>query len=54
VDGRARALADDLAENAPLGMANAKRARNAALETPLEHGLEFERALGHELDETHD
>jgi enoyl-CoA hydratase/3-hydroxyacyl-CoA dehydrogenase len=54
VDDPARALADDLAENAPLGMANAKRALNAALETPLEHWLEFERALGHELDETHD
>lgn len=54
VDDRARALADDLAENAPLGMANAKRALDAALETPLEQGLEFERALGHELDDTRD
>jgi enoyl-CoA hydratase/3-hydroxyacyl-CoA dehydrogenase len=54
VDETAQALADRLAENAPLGMANAKRALNAALETPLDEGLALERALGRELDSTHD
>lgn len=51
---RAREVADDLAGNAPLGMARAKRALNAALETPLDEGLEFERTLGRELDDTRD
>ena len=54
VDETAQALADRLAENAPLGMANAKRALNAALETPLDEGLALERALGRELDATRD
>jgi enoyl-CoA hydratase len=54
VDARARALADDLCENAPLGMANAKVALNAALETPLDEGLELERTLGARLDDTYD
>jgi enoyl-CoA hydratase/carnithine racemase len=54
VDDRARAFADRLCENAPLGLRNAKRALNAALETPLEQGLELERSLGRELDDTHD
>lgn len=54
VDARARELADDLCENAPLGMTNAKTALNAALETPLDEGLELERTLGRELDETYD
>ena len=54
VDGRARDLADDLCENAPLGMANAKVALNAALETPLDEGLELERTLGARLDDTYD
>lgn len=54
VDKRARAFADDLCENAPLGLQNGKEALNAALETPLQQGLEFERALGRELDDTRD
>ena len=54
VDERAKALADRLSENAPLGLRNAKRALNAALETPLEAGLELERSLGRELDDTRD
>jgi enoyl-CoA hydratase/carnithine racemase len=54
VDAQARALADDLCENAPLGLQNAKQALNAALETPLDEGLALERALGRELDDTAD
>ncbi|MDF9745760.1 enoyl-CoA hydratase/isomerase family protein [Natrinema salsiterrestre] len=54
VDDRAKAFADDLCENAPLGLRNGKRALNAAFELPLERGLEYERQLGRELDETHD
>jgi enoyl-CoA hydratase/carnithine racemase len=54
VDSRARALADDLCENAPLGLRNAKQALDAALETPLDEGLALERALGRELDDTAD
>lgn len=54
VDERARAFADRLCENAPLGLRNGKRALNAALETPLEQGLEYERELGRALDDTHD
>jgi enoyl-CoA hydratase/carnithine racemase len=54
VDGRARVLADRLCANAPLGLRNAKRALDAAMETPLEAGLELERSLGRELNDTHD
>ncbi|WP_408959614.1 enoyl-CoA hydratase/isomerase family protein [Natrinema sp. 74] len=54
VDKRAKAFADDLCENAPLGLRNGKRALNAAFEMSLEQGLEYERRLGHELDDTHD
>ena len=54
VDERAKAFADDLCENAPLGLRNAKKALNAALEMPLERGLEYERRLGYELDDTRD
>jgi enoyl-CoA hydratase/carnithine racemase len=54
VDEQARALADDLCENAPLGLRNAKQALAAALETPLDEGLALERALGRELDDTAD
>jgi enoyl-CoA hydratase/carnithine racemase len=54
VDERAKAFADDLCENAPLGLRNGKEALNAALETPLQQGLELERALGRELDDTRD
>jgi len=54
VDDRTKAFADRLCENAPLGLRNAKRALNAALETPLEQGLDLERSLGRALDDTHD
>lgn len=54
VDDRARAFGDRLAENAPLALRNAKRSLNAAFEMPLEQGLEFERSLAGELDDTHD
>ncbi|THE64018.1 enoyl-CoA hydratase/isomerase family protein [Salinadaptatus halalkaliphilus] len=54
VDEHARALADDLAANAPLGIENARKALNAALEMPLDEGLEYEQALGEQLDDTHD
>jgi enoyl-CoA hydratase/3-hydroxyacyl-CoA dehydrogenase len=54
VDDRAKAFADDLCENAPLGLQNGKRALNAALEMPLEQGLAYERRLGRDLDDTHD
>ncbi|ELY37273.1 enoyl-CoA hydratase/isomerase family protein [Natronorubrum tibetense] len=54
VDERAKAFADGLCDNAPLGLRNAKRALNAALEMPLERGLAYERQLGYELDDTDD
>lgn len=54
VDEQTRAFADDLTTNAPLGMMNAKQTLNAALETPLDEGLQLERALGRELDDTQD
>ncbi|TYL40301.1 enoyl-CoA hydratase/isomerase family protein [Natronococcus pandeyae] len=54
VDERAKAFADRLCENAPLGLENGKRALNAAFEMPLEQGLQFERTLGRELDDTDD
>lgn len=54
VDERTKAFADRLCENAPLGLENGKRALNAALEMPLDQGLQFERALGRELDDTDD
>ncbi|WP_226482699.1 enoyl-CoA hydratase/isomerase family protein [Natrinema amylolyticum] len=54
VDARARELADELAENAPLGMENARKALNAALEMPLDEGLAYEQALGSQLDDTYD
>ncbi|SIS06848.1 enoyl-CoA hydratase/isomerase family protein [Natronorubrum thiooxidans] len=54
VDERTKAFADRLCENAPLGLRNAKQALNAALEMPLEQGLDYERQLGYELDDTRD
>ncbi len=54
VDERAREFADDLCENAPLGMERAKRLLNAAFDVPLEQGLALEESLGRELDDTHD
>ncbi|OAQ51443.1 hypothetical protein HTG_17275 [Natrinema mahii] len=54
VDERAKAFADDLCDNAPLGLRKGKQALNAAFDMPLERGLEYERQLGHELDDTRD
>ena len=54
VDERTKAFADRLCENAPIGMRRAKTALNAALETPLQQGLEYERSLGRGLDDTRD
>ena len=54
VDARAREFADDLCTNAPLGMTRAKRALDAAFETSLEEGLELERELAAEIDDSHD
>ncbi|WP_435551692.1 enoyl-CoA hydratase/isomerase family protein [Natrinema sp. CGMCC1.2065] len=53
-DDRAREWADSLTENAPLGMKHARQLLNAALETPLEQGLEREGELGETLTETDD
>ncbi|MFT4884675.1 MAG: enoyl-CoA hydratase/carnithine racemase [Natronomonas sp.] len=54
VDERAKAFADRLCENAPLGLRQGKKALNAAFEMPLQQGLELERSLGQKLDDTHD
>lgn len=54
VDDRARAFAERLCENAPLGLESGKRALNEAFDRPLEDGLAFERELGRELDDTRD
>lgn len=54
VDARARELADELTENAPLGMAAARKALNAALELPIDESLDYERALGEPLVDTRD
>lgn len=45
VDTRARELADDLAEKAPLGIQRALRAFQATFDVPLEDGLEIEHQL---------
>ncbi|MFC6939939.1 enoyl-CoA hydratase/isomerase family protein [Salinirubellus sp. GCM10025818] len=54
VDARAREFADDLCANAPLGMTRAKRALDAAFETSLEEGLELERELAAEIEDSRD
>ena len=54
VDARARELADELCTNAPLGMTRAKRALDAAFETSLEEGLELERELAAEIEDSRD
>lgn len=54
VDERAKAFADDLTENAPLGMERAKRLLNGAFDVPLEQGLALEESLGRGLDDTRD
>lgn len=45
VDDRARALADDLTEKAPLGIQNALEAFQATFDVPLEDGLSTEHRL---------
>ncbi|MFD1513736.1 enoyl-CoA hydratase/isomerase family protein [Halomarina rubra] len=54
VDERARAFADGLTENAPLGMERALRAFDHALDVPLEDGLDVEGYLAAPLYDTHD
>jgi enoyl-CoA hydratase/carnithine racemase len=54
VDDRAREWADNLAANAPLGMARARGLLDDAFDMPLEQGLELERRLGTELVHTDD
>jgi len=54
VDNRAREWADNLAENAPLGMKRARELLNSALDMPLERGLELESAMGEQLVRTSD
>ncbi|MFC5973520.1 enoyl-CoA hydratase/isomerase family protein [Halomarina salina] len=54
IDERAREYADDLAENAPLGMAAARGLLNSALDVPLDEGLAHESAMGERLTETDD
>ena len=54
VDDRARAMADRLAENAPIAMERARKVLNSTLNVPLDESLEFERALSIGLTDTHD
>lgn len=54
VDDRARAWADKLTENAPLGMQRARGLLNSALDMPLDEGLELESVHGSALLDTHD
>ena len=54
VKERTRTFADELANNAPIGMRLGKRALDAALEMPLDEGLQFERQLGQETYGTRD
>jgi enoyl-CoA hydratase/carnithine racemase len=54
VDERARAFADDLTENAPLGMERALRAFDHAFDVPLDDGLDVEGYLAAPLYDTHD
>jgi enoyl-CoA hydratase/carnithine racemase len=54
VDEQAKFFTDRLCTNAPLGLRNAKRALNADLDTTLEIGLELERTLGRQFDDTLD
>lgn len=54
VDERARSFADDLTENAPLGVARALRAFDHAFDVPLDDGLDVEGYLSAPLYDTHD
>lgn len=53
-DDRAQAFADELTENAPLGLQQALKAFTHAFDVPLEDGLNVERYLANELRDTHD
>lgn len=54
VDSRARELADELTEKAPLGVRNALRAFTHTFDVPLESGLDIEHALAMEVYDTAD
>ncbi len=54
VDARARELADELTEKAPLGVRNALRAFTHTFDVPLESGLSIEHALAMEVYDTED
>lgn len=54
VDERTRAFADSLAENAPLGVEQGRKALNAAFEMSLQQGLEYEKELAAVLEDTAD
>lgn len=54
VDDRARELADELADRAPLGVQKAKQALNHAGDVPLDDGLQVERYLAKELYSSED
>ncbi|MFC6993786.1 enoyl-CoA hydratase/isomerase family protein [Haladaptatus sp. GCM10025707] len=54
VDERARLLADDLAEKAPLAIQNALKAFQATFDVPLDEGLATEHRLAMPLYKTHD
>lgn len=54
VDARARELADDLTEKAPLGIQNALEAFQATFDVPLEDGLATEHRLAMQVYGSHD
>lgn len=54
VDDRARELADELTEKAPLGIQNALRAFQATFDAPLEEGLAIEHGLAMTNYASHD
>ncbi len=54
VDEKAKELADELTERAPLGVQKAKKALNHAGDVPLRDGLEIEQYLAEELYQSED
>jgi len=54
VDDRARELADDLTEKAPLGISNALEAFKATFDVPLEDGLMTEHRLAMQVYDSRD
>jgi enoyl-CoA hydratase/carnithine racemase len=54
VDERAREYADELTENAPLGLEQALKAFNHTTDVPFEDSLEIERYLSEEISDTRD